>query len=255
MYTKQYYYGVEEDCYGLFRKPTYISHPDTLLVFIHGGFWREKVTLEYLSPLASAATERGFCTWQIEYKRVMAEHTASNILDSVCEAINYCEQLKIQEQLETKKVVLIGHSVGAQLATYFAKNQMLETCDVSSLILLAGVLDFQTMEAVHKSKEQMKHINENPIYDFLREEYTTLAQQLSPIEQLPLEIPQVLIHGNMDIEVPIGLSQNYYQKARALSEPITFIEAQGGEHYWIVDIKTSHGEKVLEQIIDTASKI
>lgn len=252
MDEKKYFYEENKDCYGIFRQPEKIFNKDTLFVFIHGGFWRDKVTTDYLSPLVKQVTDQGFYTWQIEYKRVTPQHSASEILKSVSKALQCGEDIVIQKKLGIKKMILIGHSVGAQLAVYLTKEPPLSTMTISKLILLAGVLDFQTMEAVHKSKELMKNIQENPIQDFLREEYDVLFNKLSPINQLPLNVPQILIHGNMDIEVPFGLSQHYYEEAKALGEEIQLIEDSGGEHYWMVNVQSIHGKEVVSEIVNSA---
>ncbi|MBM7711554.1 alpha/beta hydrolase family protein [Enterococcus xiangfangensis] len=255
MDEKKFFYEENKDCYGIFRQPEKVFNSDVLLVFIHGGFWREKVTTDYLSPLVEQVTNQGFYTWQFEYKRVTPQYSASEILESVSKALQCGEEIALHRELGIKKMILIGHSVGAQLAVYLTKEPPISKMKISKLILLAGVLDFQVMEAVHQSKEQMKNIQENPIQDFLRDEYEMLFSKLSPINQLPLAVPQILIHGNMDIEVPFGLSQHYYERAKALGEEIQLIEDSGGEHYWMVDIQTIHGKNVLSEIVNSTNDI
>jgi fermentation-respiration switch protein FrsA (DUF1100 family) len=57
----------------------------------------------------------------------------------------------------------------------------------------------------------------------------------SPAVMLPLGIPQVLIHGTNDDNVPLRVSQSYTNSARAVNDPITYIGLEGVDHFDVID--------------------
>src|SRR5436305_13561234 len=62
-------YGPEPLHFGDLRMPAGRG-PHPLLIFIHGGFWRARHTLEYAGHLCAALAQDGTATWNIEYRRV-----------------------------------------------------------------------------------------------------------------------------------------------------------------------------------------
>ena len=44
--------------------------PFPVIVFIHGGFWRNAYELDLARPQAADARANGYATWNIEYRRV-----------------------------------------------------------------------------------------------------------------------------------------------------------------------------------------
>ena len=44
--------------------------PFPVVVFVHGGFWRNAYGLDLAEPQAADAVTRGYATWNIEYRRV-----------------------------------------------------------------------------------------------------------------------------------------------------------------------------------------
>jgi len=106
----------------------------------------------------------------------------------------------------------------------------------------------KTVQSIHKSKESIGKPPYNPVQEFLRCHYEELINQVSPLELLPINLPQTLIHGTLDIEVPIGISKIYYEKAKQFNESIRFIELDDAEHYWIIQPDNKIGENVLDSI-------
>jgi dipeptidyl aminopeptidase/acylaminoacyl peptidase len=59
--------------------------------------------------------------------------------------------------------------------------------------------------------------------------------QGSPAALLPLELPQVLIHGTADDNVPIQVSREYANAARAAGDPIEIFEPAGVDHFDVIN--------------------
>ena len=57
----------------------------------------------------------------------------------------------------------------------------------------------------------------------------------SPARLLPLGVPQVLVHGTADSEVPIALSESYVSRARAGGDRAELRAVQGADHFQLMD--------------------
>jgi dipeptidyl aminopeptidase/acylaminoacyl peptidase len=70
----------------------------------------------------------------------------------------------------------------------------------------------------------------------------------SPAALLPLGIPQVLIHGTRDDNVPFNVSQSYAQLARDAGDDITLIELPGADHFVVIDPTSESWTITLKEI-------
>jgi len=60
----------------------------------------------------------------------------------------------------------------------------------------------------------------------------------SPIEQLPLGLPQKLFHGTLDDSVPYEISQRYVQAAKHRGDDAELITLENAGHFELVDPRT-----------------
>jgi dipeptidyl aminopeptidase/acylaminoacyl peptidase len=70
----------------------------------------------------------------------------------------------------------------------------------------------------------------------------------SPAALLPLGVPQVLIHGTADTNVPIVISRAYARKAKEAGDSVTLIELPNVEHFAVIDPKSSAWKRIVEEI-------
>ncbi|HEY6541888.1 MAG TPA: alpha/beta hydrolase, partial [Ktedonobacteraceae bacterium] len=64
----------------------------------------------------------------------------------------------------------------------------------------------------------------------------------------PLGVPQVLIHGTRDSNVPIEISRAYAAKAKALGDPITYLELEGIDHFDVIDPRSTAWDRTVEAL-------
>jgi pimeloyl-ACP methyl ester carboxylesterase len=119
--------------------------------------------------------------------------------------------------------VLVGHSAGGHLALLAAKRTQLP------VIAIAAVCDPPTWE------------NDGVAAFF---EGAAPAEG-SPLAQLPLAGPCVLIHGTEDSVVPIEQSERFADAARA-----TLIRLDGAGHFEPVDPQSPESATVVRAIQD-----
>lgn len=104
-------------------------------VVIHGGFWRAAYDASLGRQLARDLTERGWTTYNVEYRRVGKGGGWPTTLQDVSDAIDWLSEL----DLDLSRVVAIGHSAGGHLATWAAGRAALPPLGAG--ILASGLGD------------------------------------------------------------------------------------------------------------------
>jgi len=66
------------------------------------------------------------------------------------------------------------------------------------------------------------------------EELTERYGQTSPVELLPLRVPQSLIHGALDRIVPPGLSRDYEKAAKARGDQVRLMILEQAGHFDLI---------------------
>lgn len=256
------FYGNDENQFGELRIPEGDGlHP--VAVVIHGGFWREPFKLDQMATVAEALTAKGIATWNIEYRRVSERGKAwPHTLTDVARACDHLYTLKDEYGLDLSNVITIGHSAGGHLATWLAARHKigsespLHTSDrplpIGGVISLAGVTDLEMMHDVHEYRDETLSIEpNNPTADLIGgspKEYPERYRDASPIELLPLDVHQVLIHGALDIHVPIGISSQYHREAQESGDFVKLVELPQAEHFMLTNTTTLAWKMVMEEV-------
>ncbi|WP_079525872.1 alpha/beta hydrolase family protein [Halobacillus hunanensis] len=259
---KKIFYGENENQFGELRLPDY-EGPHPVAIVIHGGFWREPFRLDNMTQVAEDLTANGIATWNIEYRRVGQEGGAwPGTLTDAADASDYLTTLANTYPLDLNRVITIGHSAGGHLALWLAarhylpENSELHTTyhplAISGAISLAGVSDLERMYDVHQFREKALSAEpNNPTAELLQstpEEQPIRYHDASPIELLPLDVPQVLIHGALDINVPIGISDHYYREAQEAGDFVKYVGLPEAEHFMLTDTTTAAWKVVREEV-------
>ena len=119
-------YGSDSLEFGELRFPPGTG-PFPVAVVIHGGCWTVGfATLRNTAPLATALTEAGIATWNIEYRQVGNPGAGwpGTFLD-VGAGVDHLRTLATRFPLDLSRVMLVGHSAGAHLALWAAGRSKL----------------------------------------------------------------------------------------------------------------------------------
>ncbi|MCM3575343.1 alpha/beta hydrolase [Mesobacillus subterraneus] len=248
-------YGEHQSQFGVLRLPE-SSDPCPVIVLIHGGFWQSKYNIEENTPIAEDLTRRGYATWNIEYRRLGEELEGWNsIFNDVIAAINHFSIIKDSYHIDLSNVTVIGHSAGGHLALWLASRINASKTDgvfdeiaipIQKILSLAGVTDLKNMWEIH----EQKGIN-SPVAALLGgapQEVPNRYKMSSPIELLPFEVEQVLIHGELDRHVPVDLSKNYFQRALEKGDKVKLVVLPDIEHFKIIDPSSSAWDIVVDLI-------
>ncbi|MFD1705187.1 alpha/beta hydrolase family protein [Siminovitchia sediminis] len=259
-------YGTNENQFGDLRIPEG-SGPFPVAIIIHGGFWRAAFDLEQMNQLADALTNHGVAAWNVEYRRVGQEGGGwpGTFLD-IAKAADHLRVLAKSYPLDMTRVIAVGHSAGGHLASWLAARHKLPadselyTSDhplpLKGVISLAGVCDLELMHDIHQMKETLYGIVDNPTRDFIGgkpEEQKRRYQDGSPRELLPIGVPHVLIHGTLDVNVPVGLSEHFERAAAQSGDSVTLKTIPTAEHFKLI-LPDMEAWPVLLEAVDTLLK-
>ncbi len=219
-----------------------------VVVLLHGGFWRFAYTKRIMNGLAAAIASRGLAVWNVEYRRVgMSGGGWPGTFEDVEAALYHTAEV---DGLDCARVVTCGHSAGGHLALWVAARNAAALRDgkaggvvVRGAVSLAGVSDLRAA-----SDLGLGHGAVDRLLGAGAVEATTLYNACSPIEMLPLGLPQVLVHGLSDTVVPPTMSERYCEKAAAAGDQATFLPLEGVGHRELINPRSSAWASALTEL-------
>ncbi len=233
-------YGPDPDNAGDLRIP-HGAGPHPVAVMLHGGFWRNTVARDLLDAAAVDLTERGWATWNVEFVRVGGGGGWRATTADVATAIRSLTTFAKGHQLDLDRVVVIGHGSGGQLALQSAVG--VSEPPISAVAALAPIAD---LEAAHRAG-----IGADAVNAFARrtpEQSPERYAAASPIRNLPIGVPLLIITGDDDDRVPATISREFAGRAADEGDTVVYHELEGVGHNELIDPGTRAWAKVAEEI-------
>jgi len=217
----------------------------TLVINIHGGFWRAKYNLDHAGHLCAALTAKGLTTANLEYRRVGNEGGAwPGTFADIRSAYNFLLQNGAKYKFDPKRVVVMGHSAGGQLALCLAAHER----GITRVVSLAGVCDLRRAYELHLSNDA--------VVEFLRGTPSESPDHYHEADPMELSIPharQWLIHGTVDDIVPPDFSRDYVSAKQKRTgkekEDVNLLAISGANHFDLIDPRVKASERVQETIL------
>jgi acetyl esterase/lipase len=207
-------YGGEPLQYGDLRR----VGGEGLAVVLHGGSWKATYNLIHLGHLCLLLRDEGIPTFNVEYRRVGDPGGGwPGSLDDVLLAVEYARHL-------ANRLVLVGHSAGGHLALLAAARARL------SVVAIAAVSDPATWD-------------NDAVAAFFGG--VRPPREASPLAQLPLGLPHVLVHGTEDDVVPFDQSTRYAQAAEGEAQ---LLPLEGAGHFEPIDPFSPESEAVVAAV-------
>jgi acetyl esterase/lipase len=197
-----------------------------IAVVIHGGFWRAAYDASLGREIARDLTDRGWSSYNIEYRRVGAGGGWPTTLQDVADAIDLLSEL----DLDLSRVVAIGHSAGGHLAAWAAGRARLPAeapgfsprVSLTGVVAQAGVLDLRTGADTGVGGTAIPDL-----IGGMPEDVPDRYDWADPMAAVPLPVPVVCVHSRSDDSVPFAQSVAYVAAARRAGGVAELLEFDG----------------------------
>jgi acetyl esterase/lipase len=248
---KRVAYGSDPNQFVELRFPANVSAKKSngslfpALINIHGGFWRARYNLDHASHLCSALTRQGLVTANLEYRRVGNDGGAwPGTFADIRSAYGFLLQNAKEYRIDPRRVVVMGHSAGGQLALCLAAHEP----RVTRVVSLAGVVDLE--------RAYQLHLSNDAVVEFLRGMPHDVPDHYREADPMQLSLSQArqwLIHGSADDTVPPAFSRDYVaakqKRTDQQKEDVNLLEIPGAGHFDLIDPRSSAWKRVEETVL------
>jgi len=216
-------YGPSPEQAGDLWLPDDPPQPPGVVAIWHGGGYVPEVDRTIMEGVARDLCARGWAAWNLEYRRVGSGGGWPQTFADAADGLDRLADL--DHEIDLDRVVTLGFSAGAPLALWAAARGDAVVRPVAA-ISQAGLTD---LEAVAGSEIESSGLvrallgvpDDNP-------EPYALA---NPIANLPLGVPQLLVHGDADENIPLELTCRYVERARAAGDSVDLVVVPGATHF------------------------
>jgi acetyl esterase/lipase len=233
--------------------------PHPVVLVIHGGCWQVPWAFDQVRALAAALTAEDFATWSLEYRRIGDPGGGwPGTLEDVARGADHLREVAKAHPLDLDRVVVLGHSAGGHLALWLAARHRLPTdsplrgeppLPVRGVVTLAGITDLRAGAAGRVCGEAIPQLLGGP-----PEARAFRLGQASPIELVPLGVPQRLLVGARDAIVPAEQARAYAAAATAAGDAVEVRVLEGAGHFEPVDPGSSAYPAVRDAVRALSSR-
>ncbi len=215
--------------------PVGAPRPRPLVVYVHGGFWREAFDRKHARPLANALAAEGFVVASVEYRRGASAWAATSAdLDT---ALSSLPDLLGGLGVETTTTTLVGHSAGGHLVLWLANQPHPH----DRVVALAPVGNL---------RKAVEHgMGTGAVVDFLGgtpDQVPELYDAADPATRMRdrpgSEV--VVVHGTDDDQVPVQSSRGL----RGRFDWLDYRELAGADHFDVIDPASDAWPAVLDAV-------
>ncbi|MEV7076339.1 alpha/beta hydrolase family protein [Streptomyces sp. NPDC091972] len=260
-------YGTEPSQTGELYLPAG-DGPFPIVVLIHGGWWTAMFDRRQTVHLAQDLVSRGFAVWNVDYRSIGEPGGGwPGTFEDVAAAVDAV--VGLDPAVDSGRVLVVGHSAGAHLATWTAHRASLPDGVPGAhpkvrplgVVSLAGVLDL-----VAADEEQLGTVLADPdaeppagapaparpevwpgVAARVGEGITPLLlgghvpevpdrySVASPALMENGDVPVLVVHGTEDEVVPASYSRNYAEAATTKGADVTFVPSPAAGHFEVID--------------------
>jgi len=209
--------------------------PYPVAVVLHGGFWHASFGRGLMAKASADLAAGGWAAWNLDYRGIGGAGGWPATFDDVAAGI---DALAGVPGLDLSRVMTVGHSAGGQLALWAAAPPGLPVdapgaspaVRATAGVALAGVLDLAGADR--------RGIGAGAVSQLLGGRGDQVPERYrlaSPLERLPLGVPQLLVHGRRDRHLPVDLSKDYADAAWAAGDTLDLAVVADAGHMELID--------------------
>ena len=235
-----------------------------VMVMIHGGWWQNAYDLAYFGFACEALRAAGVATWSVEYRRVGdAGGGWPGTMADVAAGFEHVAELAKTYPLDVKRVAAAGHSAGGHLAFWLAGRRHIPAGSPlhepapklmpKAVVGLAGAVDLRLcveLEGV------FRFTNARPSAEGLvggsPAEVPDRYRAANPGELLPFGVPQVLLQGSQDQQIPPELPVRWTEAAKRQGDSVRLEILPGADHFDVVDPESKAWPAVMKALVEAA---
>ncbi|MGI4860340.1 MAG: alpha/beta hydrolase family protein [Janthinobacterium lividum] len=219
------------------------SGPFPVAVLLHGGCWNSRYQgLPQLHAIAAGFARQGIAVWNVEYRRVdEAGGGYPGTYRDIDAALDLLVRTAPDVGIDTRRVVAVGHSAGAQLALWAAARARLPAGSpltvrdfprtplrIPHVVSLGGLLDLQRdADAIRDACGLDVAALTGPA-DAARPD---VYADTSPAAMLPTGVDVVTIDGARDGVAPPELARRFASRAAQAGDRVRTIVIPDAGHF------------------------
>jgi len=213
--------------------------PFPVVVLVHGGCWTVQFGgITQMHNVAGALAARGIAVWNVEYRR--ADEQGGGYPGTYLDINAALDSLAAQApawQLDTSRVLAMGHSAGGQLVQWIAGRGRIAPASalyqarplaVRHIISLGGLADLRREQDLIKSSCGRDSAQLAGLPSASRPD---VFSDTSAAELMPNGSRTVLITGELDTISPPRAAYAYAARAQAAGDQAEVLILPGASHY------------------------
>jgi len=188
----------------------------------------------------------------VEYRRLGEDGAGyPGTFHDVAEATDVLARLAPSRKLDLSQVTALGHSAGGQLALWLASASRLRFAPSDAPVRIARVVALAPVTDLRGIAEAKKGMIREVMGGTPAQRADRYAE-LSPLDLVPLGVPQVVIHGTDDWLLPFAASERYVAAAHAKGDDVTLVPIRGMGHLAVADPSSAVWPSLLAAVRDDA---
>ena len=232
-----------------------------VVVFFHGGWWKSEYDLGYAGRLCAALKSEGIACWSVEYRRVGATGGGwPGTFQDAAAGFDFVATLAKRFPLDVNRVLSMGHSAGGHLAFWVAGRHHIPSSSELHLprpqVPLRGAISLAGAVDLHLTIDLSGYFtfahDKHEVYNLMGGKPKELPERYksgNPGDLLPFSIPQVLIQGALDDQIPADLPRRWARMSEALGSKVEVNILDNLDHFDVVDPTSGAWPTVLKQTI------
>jgi acetyl esterase/lipase len=250
-------YGTDSLQFGELRLPKGAG-PFPVAIVIHGGCWvHDFAAAKNAAALSDALRDAGVATWNVEYRR--RDNPGGGWPGTITDvglASDSLRSIARRYPLDLSRVVAIGHSAGGHLALWLAARRKLPATSplhaANPLPIIGAVSLGGPGDLFDFNRYGDASCGEGTIPKLLGgtpEQVPDRWRDVSPVQWLPLGVPQVMLAGESDRIMPRANLEAYAAKARAAGDQVDVIVVPKAAHHEVMSPQAVTWEPIRAAVL------